>query len=227
MAPDLPGRQPTAGSEGSCIEDRESEDDIKPGPQSIDYRTSGFRRRIFVHTRPSRHGQLSNDSTWKEADEMIYSRAKELEQARQRAEQHNALRSNRSLRDMRRKRVLKKKQQSWKTSCEHLAEQDVLITAKIADPKCRLSDLTRSRGKVSYHPPPTLSKQPLSATEMTSAAVAETSAVPSAVTPTLPDHSGPGAPCHPPSGAGNRNPSNEDTPCKLMHKMSDVICYHR
>ena len=66
----------------------------KSGPQSTDYQTSGFRRLIFVHTPPSRHGQLGNNSTWKEADEMIHSGAKELEQARQRAQLHNALKDH-------------------------------------------------------------------------------------------------------------------------------------
>lgn len=89
-----------------------------------------------------------------EAEEIIHSRAKELEQARQRAELHNALKDQEQQVTegyeeeyaTLKQKVLEKKaklRQSWKSSCEHLAGQDALITANIADLKHRLSDPTR------------------------------------------------------------------------------------
>ena len=111
------------------------------------------------------HAQLQ------EAGEIIQSaRAKDAEQARQISELHDTLRDQEQqitgkfedeVADLKQK-VLEEKaklRQSWKTSCEHLTEQDAIIAAKdeeIAELKHRLSELTgggRERRDVTTHGP--------------------------------------------------------------------------
>ena len=192
----------------------------------------------FVRTPPLRRGQGTYQdevtsrelqeahAQLQEAGEIIQSaRAKDTEQARQFSELHDALRDQEQqitgkfedeVADLKQK-VLEEKaklQQSWKTSCEHLAEKDTIIAAKdeeIAELKHRLSELTgggwERRDVTTHGPAVTPRAETPHATEE-----GATRATPTAI-PLMPpgDHSIPGTPHHTLSGAGTREPANGDT----------------
>ena len=192
----------------------------------------------FVRTPPLRRGQGTYQdevtsrelqeahAQLQEAGEIIQSaRAKDAEQARQISELHDALRDQEQqisgkfedeVTDLKQK-VLEEKaklRQSWKTSCEHLAEQDAIIAAKdeeIAELRHTLSELTgggRERRDVTTHGPAVTPRAE------TPHAIEEgaTCAAPTAVPLRPPgDHSIPGTPHHTLSGAGTREPASGDT----------------
>ena len=192
----------------------------------------------FVRTPPLRRGQGAYQdevtsrelqeahAQLQEAGEIIQSaKAKDAEQARQISELHDALRDQEQqitgkfedeVADLKQK-VLEEKaklRQSWKTSCEHLTEQDAIIAAKdeeIAELKHRLSELTgggRERRDVTTHGP---AVTPRTETPHVTEEGA-TRAVPTAVPLRPPgDHSIPGTPHRTLSGAGTREPATGDT----------------
>ena len=170
----------------------------------------------FVRTPPLRRYQEKDGTTLEElhgaraqlqeAEKVILSaQAKDVEQVNQIAELQAALvtqqqqiteRFEEEVADLKHKLIEEKTKlrQSWKTSCEQLAEQDALIAAKdeeIAELKRKLAELSTRRA--THHPPPTVRVGP----PLTLAAA-------SGIPPV------PGVSHHSRSGARTREPSSRD-----------------